>query len=158
MIRRPPRSTLFPYTTLFRSPPVPPLLPSGPAAMGRLQPAAGGLLDLTVPWSTLTGDSGEPGHLSQIGPITPSQARDLADLASYDPAVSWRVIITSPDGTATAVRRVPTLPGSSGPAGLVPRGNVSKFPKELPRPPPPGPAPNLAPPPPPPPPPPPQPP
>src|SRR2546430_13253403 len=26
MIRRPPRSTLFPYTTLFRSPPVPDLL------------------------------------------------------------------------------------------------------------------------------------
>src|SRR3712207_8413613 len=33
MIRRPPRSTLFPYTTLFRSdlhvPPVPPGLPEG---------------------------------------------------------------------------------------------------------------------------------
>src|SRR3989441_11403543 len=26
MIRRPPRSTLFPYTTLFRSAPVPPVL------------------------------------------------------------------------------------------------------------------------------------
>src|SRR3712207_7889940 len=30
MIRRPPRSTLFPYTTLFRSP-----VPSGPALAGR---------------------------------------------------------------------------------------------------------------------------
>src|SRR5256885_12933250 len=29
MIRRPPRSTLFPYTTLFRSPP----RPAGPAAL-----------------------------------------------------------------------------------------------------------------------------
>src|SRR2546427_12942759 len=28
MIRRPPRSTLFPYTTLFRSPPPPPPTPS----------------------------------------------------------------------------------------------------------------------------------
>src|SRR2546425_9516691 len=27
MIRRPPRSTLFPYTTLFRSPPLPPAVP-----------------------------------------------------------------------------------------------------------------------------------
>src|SRR3712207_8401896 len=27
MIRRPPRSTLFPYTTLFRSPPDPPPVP-----------------------------------------------------------------------------------------------------------------------------------
>src|SRR3712207_2238943 len=29
MIRRPPRSTLFPYTTLFRSPPAYPLAPTG---------------------------------------------------------------------------------------------------------------------------------
>src|SRR5690554_7458179 len=29
MIRRPPRSTLFPYTTLFRSPPVPPTPTAG---------------------------------------------------------------------------------------------------------------------------------
>src|SRR5438477_6081158 len=30
MIRRPPRSTLFPYTTLFRSPPSPPPEPDDP--------------------------------------------------------------------------------------------------------------------------------
>src|SRR5256885_12739101 len=37
MIRRPPRSTLFPYTTLFRSPlaPAPPPEPAGPGAGGR---------------------------------------------------------------------------------------------------------------------------
>src|SRR5256885_13236020 len=34
MIRRPPRSTLFPYTTLFRSPGRPP----GPGARGRARP------------------------------------------------------------------------------------------------------------------------
>src|SRR5688572_31227299 len=34
MIRRPPRSTLFPYTTLFRSPPPPPP-PPGPRPRGR---------------------------------------------------------------------------------------------------------------------------
>src|SRR3712207_8765478 len=33
MIRRPPRSTLFPYTTLFRSGPVPPAWP-----LGRVRP------------------------------------------------------------------------------------------------------------------------
>src|SRR2546427_8420715 len=32
MIRRPPRSTLFPYTTLFRSPNASPLSEPGPAA------------------------------------------------------------------------------------------------------------------------------
>src|SRR3712207_7430056 len=37
MIRRPPRSTLFPYTTLFRSGPVPP----GPARERASLPAAG---------------------------------------------------------------------------------------------------------------------
>src|SRR3712207_7879889 len=34
MIRRPPRSTLFPYTTLFRSPPVAGL---GPVALDRVE-------------------------------------------------------------------------------------------------------------------------
>src|SRR2546426_3458889 len=42
MIRRPPRSTLFPYTTLFRSPPgrLPPAAPRGRRPRGpRLAPA-----------------------------------------------------------------------------------------------------------------------
>src|SRR5438552_10409564 len=34
MIRRPPRSTLFPYTTLFRSPPVSESSPGAPPARG----------------------------------------------------------------------------------------------------------------------------
>src|SRR2546426_7105768 len=40
MIRRPPRSTLFPYTTLFRSPPQPPppRPPRDPAARPRRRP------------------------------------------------------------------------------------------------------------------------
>src|SRR3712207_8043866 len=38
MIRRPPRSTLFPYTTLFRSP----RLRLGHATAGRRHPGAGG--------------------------------------------------------------------------------------------------------------------
>src|SRR2546422_6534867 len=40
MIRRPPRSTLFPYTTLFRSPP---LRNHGDAAAARADPLLGGL-------------------------------------------------------------------------------------------------------------------
>jgi len=90
-------------------PQVLPVLPPGPRAMGNLPPTGGGLLDLVVPWSTLVGDSGEPGQLTRIGPITPAQARHLADLAAADPAVSWRVILTGLDGRATAVSRVPRL-------------------------------------------------
>src|SRR2546422_8234231 len=47
MIRRPPRSTLFPYTTLFRSPPRPPLYWPGrisrrpSASKAPLRPACG---------------------------------------------------------------------------------------------------------------------
>src|SRR3712207_8338008 len=40
MIRRPPRSTLFPYTTLFRSGTVPPLFERGAARAVRLHLAA----------------------------------------------------------------------------------------------------------------------
>ncbi len=86
--------------------------------MANLSPTGGGLLDLQLPWSTLTGDSAEPGHLSRIGPITPAQARDLADLAVADPAVQWRVIVTDPDGQAVAVTRVPAVSdGRDSPAG-----------------------------------------
>src|SRR5256885_11155485 len=53
MIRRPPRSTLFPYTTLFRSP-VPPLAAAGasPASHSRLTSSHGALahsMDSMIP-------------------------------------------------------------------------------------------------------------
>src|SRR5260221_7336900 len=38
MIRRPPRSTLFPYTTLFRSRPFVPIWPSWPAPSAACRP------------------------------------------------------------------------------------------------------------------------
>src|SRR3712207_5724976 len=42
MIRRPPRSTLFPYTTLFRSESLPGVAEQGGGAGGGLEQAAGG--------------------------------------------------------------------------------------------------------------------
>ena len=83
---------------------VPALLQPGPAAMNDLTPAsgAGKLLDLSLPWATLTGHSPEPGHLGRLGPITPGQARHLADLAATDPATRWRIILTDPAGRAAA--------------------------------------------------------
>jgi len=92
--------------------------------MRDLRPAQGGLVDVQVPWPTLTGDSGEPGYLGRIGPITAAQSRYLADLAARDPAVQWRVIVTDTDGRAEAVTRVPRVRGrigSGGRPGLVKR-------------------------------------
>jgi hypothetical protein len=99
--------------------------------MANLCPAGGGLLDMRVPWPTLTGESGEPGQLSRIGPITREQARYLADVAAGDAAVQWRVIVTDPAGRAMAVSRVLRdaldhgAGSSSRPASLVRRVTVT---------------------------------
>jgi hypothetical protein len=97
-------------------------IPPGPGVMGGLLPAGGGLIDVHVPWSTLTGDSGEPGYLSQIGPITGAQARELADLAARDAAARWRVIVTDTRGRTLAVASVARgKTGTGSPPGLVRR-------------------------------------
>jgi hypothetical protein len=84
------------------------------------------MLDLTLSWGTLVRESAEPGNLSRLGAITPEQARQLAEIATGDPAVNWRVVVTGPDHRALAVGRVPRKPPArSGPAGLVKRVTVS---------------------------------
>jgi hypothetical protein len=65
-----------------------------------------GLLDVTLPWVTLTGISARPGKLGRIGAITPVQARQLAQAAEADPAAQWRIIVTNGIGQAIAVTRV----------------------------------------------------
>jgi hypothetical protein len=97
-------------------PEIPSFLPPWPPAMSNLRPAAGGLLDLTLPWATLAGESAEPGHLSRIGPITPAQASHLALLATLDATVRWRVIVTDEDGKALAVTWVRRDSARAGPA------------------------------------------
>jgi hypothetical protein len=80
-----------------------------------------GLLDVTVPWQTLTGLSPEPGHLGRIGPIPAPDARHLAGCATHDPATIWRIIITNHAGQALAVTRLPRrASGAGGPPGPVP--------------------------------------
>ena len=98
-------------------PEVKPFLLPAPQAMGNLRPGSGGLLDLTLPWSALAGDPVEPGYLSRLGPITPEQARHLADLAADDPAVQWRIILTSPAGHALATTHIPRANVRAGPQG-----------------------------------------
>jgi hypothetical protein len=114
-------------------PPVPALLQPGPAAMNHLTPAtsAGKLLDLRLPWVTLTGESPQPGHLGRLGPITPDQARHLADLATADPSTQWRIIITDPDGHAAATTSLTRPGGTHRQAGLIRQVTVTIGPDSL---------------------------
>src|SRR3712207_7108392 len=62
MIRRPPRSTLFPYTTLFRSPglPVVERLVADPVPPAQLRRRPAGLVLLQDPDDLLLGEPGLP--------------------------------------------------------------------------------------------------
>jgi hypothetical protein len=64
-----------------------------------------GLLDVLIPWATLTGHSREPAIVGRIGPVSSWQARELLAIAVHNPATQWRVILTSDDGRALAVHR-----------------------------------------------------
>ena len=93
---------------------IPPALARPAAVPGDGRPVPG-LLDVTLPWTTLTGQTSTPGRLGRIGPITATQARHLAQTAETDPAVPWRVIVTNPAGQAIAVSRIRRRRG--GPPG-----------------------------------------
>ena len=96
-------------------PALPTAIPAGFAAPASGRPA-GGMLDLTVPWSTLAVNSAQPGLLGRIGPVTAPQARQLATIATLAPSAEWRVIVISPEGRALAVSRVTRSAARDGPA------------------------------------------
>jgi Domain of unknown function (DUF222) len=90
--------------------PAPPGAPPGPARAGdHGGPSAAsalartGLLDVLIPWTTLTGHSREPAILGRIGPVSSWQARELLALATRSPSTQWRVILTTDDGRAIGV-------------------------------------------------------
>jgi hypothetical protein len=62
---------------------------------------------VSLPWQVLAGISSGPGNLGRIGPIPASQARRLARAAARDPGTEWRIIVTTTDGHALAVTRIP---------------------------------------------------
>src|SRR3712207_8916912 len=78
MIRRPPRSTLFPYTTLFRSPapPVVALIPCWPAPLPRLCHMA------TLPAPALSFRSCESQHAKQPSLSTVRSEEHTSELQS----------------------------------------------------------------------------
>ena len=91
-------------------PPLPAGLP-GPVGIppsgttpGRPPP---GLLDVLLPWSALTGGpAAEPAALGRIGPVTPSQVRQLIGLATHHPGTVWRLLLLDDDGYAQAIERI----------------------------------------------------
>src|SRR3712207_8960282 len=76
MIRRPPRSTLFPYTTLFRSHPSPTLPISGSSTRITLDQRGGDTLTATVVLGLAWGDEGK-------GRVCDALASDVGYVSRY---------------------------------------------------------------------------
>src|SRR3712207_7890881 len=73
MIRRPPRSTLFPYTTLFRSASdsstndsTARAMPKASAAAGVIRPAATGRVDVRAIWRSMSRSNRSEEHTSEL--------------------------------------------------------------------------------------------
>jgi hypothetical protein len=81
---------------------------SGPGGPGTRQPGQdtgpsfAALVNITVPWSALTGQSGIPSDVAGFGLVDAADARDLAAAATRDPRTRWCVTALHPDGTAAA--------------------------------------------------------
>jgi Domain of unknown function (DUF222) len=108
---------------------IPPTVPATPAGIATAtsggapaRPPPDGLLDLTLPWATFTGQADAPGTLGRIGPITAPQARKIGSLGLRDPRTQWRIILTDADARAIAVARIPRPPGPGRPAAARPAG------------------------------------
>ena len=65
-------------------------------------PSCAALVNITVPWSALTGQSGIPADVAGFGLVDAVDARDLAAAAARDPRTRWCITALHPDGTAAA--------------------------------------------------------
>ena len=65
-------------------------------------PSFAALVNITVPWSALTGQSGTPADVAGFGLAGAADVRDLAAAAARDPRTRWCVTALHPDGTAAA--------------------------------------------------------
>jgi Domain of unknown function (DUF222) len=65
-------------------------------------PSFAALVNITVPWSALTGRSGIPADVAGFGLADAADARDLVAAAARDPRTRWCVTALHPDGTAAA--------------------------------------------------------
>ncbi len=108
----------------------------GPAAGADAGPSLAALVTITVPWSTLTGQSATPAEVGGYGTVDAADARDLAAAAARDPRTRWCVTALHPDGTAAAHgcapgrhppprHRPPAGPGPDPPPGSWPQDWIS---------------------------------
>ncbi len=75
--------------------------PSGPSAPDNgLSLAA--MINITVPWSSATGQSNALAEIDHLGLVDAADARDLLAAAAQDPRTRWCVTTLHPDGTAAA--------------------------------------------------------
>ena len=65
-------------------------------------PSFAALVNITVPWSALAGESATPADVAAFGLVDGADARDLAAAAARDPRTRWCVTALHPDGTAAA--------------------------------------------------------
>src|SRR3712207_8729773 len=86
MIRRPPRSTLFPYTTLFRSRGLASILSNAPSGGGR-----GGTAVSVTAAGDLVLDARRPGEQATIAALTLSGDRKSTRLNSSHANISYAV-------------------------------------------------------------------
>ena len=88
-------------------------------------PSLAALVNITVQWSTLTGQSATPAEVGGYGTVDAADARDLAAAAARDPRTRWCVTALHPDGTAAAHGCVPGRhPPPPGPRAPAPPGGT----------------------------------
>jgi hypothetical protein len=117
--------------------------PGGSGRVGRpgqdTGPSFAALVNIPVPWPTLTGQSGTPADVAGFGPVSAPDARDLAAAAARDPRTRWCVTALHPDGTAAAhgcaagrhpppgTGDVTATPGPDPPPGSRPRDWIDRL-------------------------------
>jgi hypothetical protein len=87
-------------------------------------PALAGLINLTVPLTTLLGLADAPGAVAGYGPLDADTTRLLACTAAGHPATRWQITVTGPGGQALAhgTARQPASPGRGKSGGGTPGG------------------------------------
>jgi hypothetical protein len=104
--------------------------PAGPApgtpggmetVPGSVQAGFAARTNLTLPLATLLGLAERPGVMPRIGPVDPALVRELAAAAARNPASTWCLTITDPDGRPVAhgCGRPPPPGGPPGGDGTV---------------------------------------